>query len=174
MRTYLPEDADGLFEAVSGSRSHLSPWLNWVMHTTRPEHSLQFIKNSLHEQNMQESLALGIFYDGKIIGGVGMHNWMREVKKAQVGYWIVKDFEGKGIISECLEYFNTFLFEKTGLNKIEIHFFVANKRSGKVATRLGFTIEGILRQNAVRNGIAEDVVVAGMLKGEWESRQKAM
>jgi ribosomal-protein-serine acetyltransferase len=167
LRTYEVDDAPALFDAVNQSRSHLHPWLTWVDKATKPEHSLQFIQQSLHELNMQESLALGIFYDAQIIGGVGMHNRDLQTKRAQVGYWISKEYEGKGIIHKCLQEFIKFLFEKIGLNKIEIHFIPANKRSAKVASHLGCKIEGIIRQSIIRNGIAQDVVIAGLLKSEW-------
>lgn len=167
LRTYVREDADALFAAVNGMRAHLGPWLDWVGYTTKPEHSLQFIQDSLHQLEMQEALAMGIFYDGVIIGGIGMHQWDHRVKKAQIGYWLSKDHEGKGIVTESLKHFFDFLFGKIGLNKIEIHFVAANKRSAKVAERMGCQIEGLLRQSAVRNGSVENVVIAGLLKTEW-------
>ena len=52
------------------------------------------------------------------------------------------------------------------MNKIEIHFVRTNERSAKIAERLGFKIEGIIRQSTIRNGMPEDVVVAGLLKSE--------
>ena len=171
LRSWLTDDADELFLAVNNSRQHLGPWLNWVQHTTKMEHSLQFIKYSQQALDNQESLALGIFFDGKVIGGIGMHQWNHSVKKAQIGYWISKEFEGKGIITNTLKVFIRFLFEKTGLNKIEIHFSPANKRSAKVAEKLGAKVEGIIRQSAVRNGITEDVVITGILKSEWQVKR---
>jgi len=167
LRTYQVDDADGLFIAINNSRKHLHTWLEWVDKTTKQEHSLQFIQQSLHQLNMQETLALGIFYNGKIIGGVGMHHWDQQVKRAQVGYWISKEHEGKGIISKSLLKFIDHLFEKIGLNKIEIHFVPANKRSANVARRLAFKTEGIIRQSVMRNGMPDDIVVAGLLKSEY-------
>src|SRR5262249_36999655 len=152
LRSYKVEDAQELFHAVNGSRGHLKPWLNWVDKTTKPEHSLQFIQQSIHQLNTQEALALGIFFNDKIIGGIGMHHWDLETKKAQLGYWISKEQEGRGIMNNCLVRFVDFLFEKIALNKIEIHFIPANKRSAKVAERLGFKVEGIIRQSHLRNG----------------------
>ena len=167
LRTYDEGDAAALFSIVNAERSHLSHWLDWVSHTTKQEHSLQFIKQSVHQANMQEALALGIFRDGEIIGGVGMHAWDHAVKRAQLGYWIKKDAEGQGIVKDSIKEFIAFLFEKAGLNKVEIHFSPANKRSAKVAERLGFRIEGVLRQSTLRNGLPDDVVVTGLLKSEW-------
>ena len=172
MRSYEPNDAQDLFNAVNNSRAHLHPWLDWVDKTTKPEHSLQFIQQSLHQLHTQEGLALGIFVDKKIIGAVGMHKWEQPVKKAQIGYWISKENEGKGIMLRCLSRFVDFLFDKIGLNKIEIHFVPDNTRSAKVAERLGFKLEGVIRQSCLRNGVPEDIVIAGLLKDEWKRKSR--
>lgn len=166
LRTYREEDAAALFDAVNNSRAHLAPWLDWVAKTTKPEHSLQFIKQSLHEQHNQESLAMGIFYNGAIVGGIGMHKWDQPTRRAQIGYWLAKEHEGKGIVTRCAARLADHLFDVIGLNKIELHFVPANKRSAKVAERLGCRIEGIIRQSILRNGMPEDIVVTGLLKSE--------
>ena len=167
LRSYQLEDANELFRSVNESRLHLRPWLIWVDSTIKPEHSLQFIQQSLVQQNNQEALALGIFHNRKIIGGIGMHQWSHSLEKAQLGYWLSKDYEGRGILHNCMLRFIDFLFEKVGLNKIEIHFIPANKRSAAVAERLGFKIEGIIRDSYIVNGNFTDLVVTGLLKSEW-------
>lgn len=169
LRSYSVEDAQELFDVVNNSRKYLHPWLTWVDKTTKPEHSLQFIQQSIHQQDMQEALALGIFYEGRIIGGIGMHAWDLNTKRAQIGYWISEGYEGKGIITKSLKKFAAFLFDNLGLNKIEIHFVPANKRSAKVAEKLGCKIEGVIRQSIMRNGMPEDIVVTGLLKSEWKA-----
>ncbi len=168
LRSYELEDANNLFSAVDKSRQHLRHWLNWVDKTTKPEHTLQFLQQAMQQQHSQEGLALGIFYKRKIIGGIGMHHWDHTIKKAQLGYWISKEYEGKGIIHECLLRFIDFLFNKVGLNKVEVHFIPENTRSSKVAESLGFKIEGIIRQSHYHNGGLEDIIIAGLLKTEWK------
>src|SRR5579871_1333431 len=93
LRTYTAEDALPLFDAVCRARQHLHPWLPWVDTTTRLEHSQHFIQQALQQLKAQEALALGIFYDGQIIGGIGMHQWEHSLKRAQVGYWIAREYE---------------------------------------------------------------------------------
>lgn len=172
LRSLEPSDAQELFIAVNESREHLSPWFPWVTMTTKPEHSLQFIQQSMTLLDNQEGIVLGIMHNRKLIGSMGMHNWNHDLKKAQLGYWISKDFENRGIIHVCLKSFIDFLFAKTGLNKIEIHFMVANERSAAVAKRLGFKIEGVIRQSYIIHGAYHDVVVTGLLKTEWPGLPK--
>jgi ribosomal-protein-serine acetyltransferase len=172
MRTLEAEDAQELFVVVDRYRQHLRPWLNWVDGNTSVEHTLQFIHLTLQQQESQEGLVLGIFSEGRIIGELGMHNWNHSLKKAQIGYWLTADHEGKSILYKCLTKFLDFLFESVGLNKIEIHFVPQNKRSGKVAERLGCKIEGLLRQSYLRNGNLEDLVIAGLLRTDWQVLKK--
>ena len=166
VRSFEVTDAQELFDTIDASRKHLHPWLNWVSKTTKPEQSLEFIQRSLQKAHDQEGLDLALVYNGKIIGGIGMHAWEHDTRRAQIGYWISAEHEGKGIVAKSLSGFTGFLFDKIGLNKIEIHFVQTNARSARIAARLGFRIEGIIRQSIIRNGMLEDVIVAGLLKGE--------
>ncbi len=170
MRTYQLEDAPELFRAIQSSRQHLRPWFDWVDQTKKVEHSQQYIQQSIVQMQYQESISMGIFYDRQLIGSLSMHKWDHSVKRAQLGYWLCKEYEGKGILQQCITRFADFLFDKCGLNKIEIHFIPSNIRSAKVAAGLGFKTEGVLRQSSLRNGQLEDVVITGLMKQEWKKR----
>ncbi len=169
LRTWQTEDAEALFEAIHKDRQHLSPWLAWVATTTRPEHTLEFIKTSQAQIRDQEALPLGIFNNGNIIGSTGMHNWCRDTNRAQIGYWIDREHEGKGIVTRSLTALINYLFGNVGLNKVEIHFIKTNVRSARLAARLGFQTEGIIRNSVLNNGMAEDLIITGMLRNEWQA-----
>ncbi len=171
LRSLQPDDAPALFKAVDESRQHLRKWMRWVDVTTKQDHILQFIQRTQQQQHNQTALELGIVNNRQIIGGIGMHDWDHTLKKAQLGYWIRPEYEGKGIVTQCLTRFVDFLFEKPGLNKIEIHFMTTNKRSAAVAERLGFRIEGIIRQSYFMNGKLEDLAITGLLKNEWKDNR---
>lgn len=172
LRSYKPEDAADLFRCVDRSRQHLRPFLNWVDQTTQVEHSLQFIQMSLAQQNAGEGLALGIFLqqEPRLIGGIGLHHWHQAEQRAQIGYWIAKEFEGRGLMTRSARRLVEFAFRKLGLNKVEIHCLARNTRSLALARRLGFQTEGCIRQS-YRSvaGALEDVIISGMLRQEWEA-----
>ena len=170
LRSFQPGDEQELFAVVDASRSYLRQWLPWVDATQSPEHSLQFIHQTVIDQNNQSGLTMGIFYQNRIIGSMGMHQRDHNLNKAQLGYWIAQDYEGKGIINKCLQGFIGFLFGKVGLNKLEIQFVVNNQRSAKVAERLGFKLEGVLRDSHLMNGSYKDIAVTGLLKSEWKQQ----
>ena len=170
LRSYKPEDAAELFRCINQSRAHLRTFLAWVDGTTRQEHSLQFIQDAIAQQAAGQGLALGIFLQQErtLIGGIGMHKWNHDLKLAQVGYWIVKDYEGKGLMYRSALRFLDFLFHKIGLNKVEMHIVPQNTRSIALAGQLGAKTEGVIRQSLRIGGRLEDVIVTGILYTEWE------
>ena len=168
LKSYQRGDEKALYDAVDGSRAHLEAWLPWVRGTNSPADSLDFIEHCIHQADSQSELVLGIRTGGRIIGSIGMHQWDHGTKRAQLGYWISLEYEGRGIVKQCLSRFIDFLFQNAGLNKLEIHFTAANKRSARVAESLGFKVEGVIRQAHLRNGLTEDLVMTGLLKTEWK------
>lgn len=171
LRSYKPEDATELFRCINESRAHLRQHLAWVDGTTRPEHSMHFIQTAIAQAAAGEAVPLGIFLQEsrQLIGGIGLQYWNKDVKRGQVGYWIAKSYEGRGLMGRSAERFLDFLFRKMGLNKIEMHIVPHNSRSLHLAERLGAKTEGILRQSIRINGELEDVVVTGILRSEWEA-----
>ncbi len=167
LRSYQPEDAAGLFCIIDANRSHLRPWLSWVDAARNQAHSLSFIHDCAQEQREQRGLALGIFRQGQLIGTIGMHDWNHDLRKASIGYWLIKAEEGKGIVQQCARRFIRFLFESLDLNKLEIHHLPGNTRSAKVAGALGFRTEGILRDSLLLHGSYQDRVITGLLRREW-------
>lgn len=170
LRTYSPEDAPTLFHTVDANRNHLRRWFSWVDATRQAEHSLSFILKSRQEQEEQNGLALGIFHDGQLAGGIGMHDWDHSLRKAAIGYWLAREAEGKGIMHQCARTFIAFLFDSLHLNKLEIHHLPDNTRSAKTAQLLGFRTEGVLRDHLLINGSYHDMVVTGLLRREWTAK----
>lgn len=172
LNTYAPADAPALFNTIDKNRNYLRTWLEWVDHTKKEDQSLDFIYGAQMQLQQQTGLALGIFLSGVLIGGIGMHDWDHNLQKAEIGYWLDKDHQGLGIMQNCAAAFIDYLFTRLRLNKIEIRFHPANDRSAAVAKRLGFTVEGILRDAQNRNGLLQDVVVTGLLRREWLVRKQ--
>lgn len=166
LRNYKEEDAPALYAAVEANRAHLRPWLLWVDGTQKEEHSLEYIRAARQEQEDQQSIAMGIFRGETLIGGLGMHQWDRRLRKAQLGYWLVKEEEGRGVMTRCAGAFLDYLFGQLDMNKIELHYLPGNSRSAATAQRLGFRVEGMLRDSFYINGALQDLVIAGLLKRE--------
>ncbi len=54
------------------------------------------------------------------------------------------------------------------LNKVGLEVFSFNKAAIKCYKKLGFIVEGTLRQELFRAGKYHDVIIMGLLREEWE------
>ena len=88
---------------------------------------------------------------------------------AEVGYWLDAGFEGRGLVTRAVTAVLDHAFGPLGLHRVELQTTTNNTRSRRVAERLGFTQEGVLREAAAFPGERRDVVVHGLLAREWHS-----
>lgn len=71
----LFEEAHGaeLFHLIEGDRGHLRQWLPWVDYETSIEDSRRFVRHSLQRYLNNEGFELGIHYQGRLAGVIGLH-----------------------------------------------------------------------------------------------------
>ena len=85
--------------------------------------------------------------------------------KCELAYFIDKDFEGQGIVTEAIKKSQQIAFEELGLNKVFCKVDIANLASCKAAEKAGLVQEGILRQEyKMSDGSFVDVVYYGIVK----------
>ncbi|MEH6941314.1 GNAT family N-acetyltransferase [Bacillus sp. JJ722] len=89
--------------------------------------------------------------------------------KGELGYWIGKDYWGKGYASEAVRRIIRFGFAELNLNKIWASAISRNKASIKVLEKANLQKEGTLKQNRLLLGNYEDVDVYGLLKVEYKN-----
>ena len=84
-------------------------------------------------------LVVGIFMDGEVVGGSGLHR-RRGPGVLEIGYWVHVDHVGKGIATETSAMLTTAAFTVPGIERVEIHHDKANVASAGIPRRLGFTL----------------------------------
>ncbi len=162
-------DAEEIFVLTDKNRKYLRPWLPWVDKTLTPEDTKHYIEGEIENFKNKTGADFGIWYEGKWVGSMGYHSINISDKKAAIGYWLGEEFTGKGIMTECVKAIIKYGFEELGLNRIEIECSTLNEKSRAIPERLGFTMEGKLRQGHIVNGVATDDYMFSLLKGEWSS-----
>lgn len=102
----------------------------------------------------------------KLIGAIGIH--LDKVHlKAEIGYWIGKDFWNKGFVTEAVREIIRFGFQDLGLNKIYATHFPHNPASGKIMQNCGMKLEATLKQEYFKNGKPLDVLKYSVLKQDF-------
>lgn len=74
---------------------------------------------------------------------------------------------GQGLGREALEGLLRLAFERLRLRRVGAQIYAFNARSLRLFEGAGFRREGVLRGNVVKDGVAHDEVVLGLLREEW-------
>lgn len=111
-------------------------------------------------------LEWGVTEQGRdeVIGTCAFANWMREHRRAEIGFGLRRDRWGEGIMSEVLPALVRFGFAEMGLHRIEADVDPRNTRSIRALERLGFVRDGYLRERYYVNGEWQDSVLFGLLE----------
>jgi ribosomal-protein-serine acetyltransferase len=170
LRFLEESDADELYAAIDANRAYLAPWLPWAERET-PQDALEFIRLTRRQIAENNGFQTGIVCDGHIIGVVGFHGVQWDHGSTSLGYWLVADQQGGGIMTSAVRALVDHAFGTWNLNRVEIQAAVDNVRSRAIPERLGFTEEGI-RRAAERIGERYlDMVVYSVLASEWTSAE---
>lgn len=169
LRPYVDEDAEEIYSAVKANYDHLHPFLHWVVPEYSVEMAKEFIEQSQKDSAEKKRQGFGIFYQNKLIGSIGFNKFDWKCRKTEIGYWLAKDFSGKGVITKACKVLINYAFDELQMNRIEIRCATENVRSRAIPERLGFKLEGILRQALWRHTRLYDDAIYGLLKEDWNS-----
>jgi RimJ/RimL family protein N-acetyltransferase len=82
---------------------------------------------------------------------------------AEVGYWAAPGARGRGVVTEAVRRLCRWAFEELGLQRVEWLAYVGNDASRRVAEKVGFRPEGLLRSALVQRGRRHDAWIGGLL-----------
>jgi ribosomal-protein-alanine N-acetyltransferase len=88
-----------------------------------------------------------IFY-----GAVGLYYLNSELKKAELGFWLMPEFWGKGIITESLLLAIDYGFQKMHLKRMEAEVETENRMSIRVMKKLQFVYQRTKKDCEIKNG----------------------
>ncbi len=90
--------------------------------------------------------------DGKFMGAGGLNDLTKVHKKAEIGFWLLKENWGKGIMKEAMSVIFDYAFNVIGLHRIEGYVESDNVKCKKAVRKLNFVLEGTMRDYEVKNG----------------------
>jgi ribosomal-protein-serine acetyltransferase len=141
-------DGSELWEAVDSSRWHLERWLPWVPFNTSPEASLRYAEACAvdWDQGRAARFAMRDRQSGELIGVVGLDSCVHLHRSCELGYWLRREWTGRGLMTEAADACVRFAFDRMGMHRIRCAAATDNVPSLRVIGRLGFRFEGIARQ----------------------------
>lgn len=149
-----PRAGDGpmINEAVHESFAELSPWMLWARQLPTVEQSEAFARDGAVRYNNGSSAELLMLHreTGRFIGATGMPRIDWNLPGFEIGYWCRTKETGKGYVTESTWWLSKALFE-LGARRVEIRMDDLNRRSWRVAERLGFTFQSLQKGDLIGN-----------------------
>ncbi|HYA54051.1 MAG TPA: GNAT family N-acetyltransferase [Thermoplasmata archaeon] len=94
--------------------------------------------------------------DDALLGGVGLHQFDGAGSRAEVGYWLGREYRGQGYAAEAVNVLLRVAFRELRLHRVEARIFPGNRSSQELARRCGFRYEGRLRHEVQKDGRWQD------------------
>lgn len=85
-------------------------------------------------------------------GAGGLNSLSKEHKKAEIGFWLLTDFWGQGIMTEAMPLICDYGFKQLGLHRIEGIVESDNIICKNAMKKLLFEYEGTMRDCEIKNG----------------------
>ena len=158
--------AKAIFEMVDHNRNHLRVWLPFVDKMQSIEFAENFVKGTIKRNKAGIEHAFVIFENKQAIGRIGVYKIDHQNRIGEIGYWIVENSQGKGIITKVCKVMIDFCFNDLDLNRIEIKCATAKLRSKAIPEKLGFSKEGVIRQGELVHGEFIDLALYSLLKSD--------
>ena len=99
------------------------------------------------------------------IGGIGLV-FGEDVHShtAELGYWLGEPYWGKGIMSRVVVSFTAYTFQEYPVSRIFAEPYLDNEASRRVLEKAGFSLEGVMRRNVIKDGLIQDQALYALLK----------
>jgi len=91
--------------------------------------------------------------------------------RGEIGYALARDAWGQGVMQEAMAAVVAYAFESFGLHRLEADTDPRNAASRRLLERLGFTLEGTLRERWRVGDEISDTAFYGLLHSEWQARR---
>ncbi len=163
-------------DAIRVSLPDLNQWLPWARTDYNPADTAAFLRESSmawkEDRAWDYSIRLRNDPD-RHIGNISFWTVSKLGKIFEIGYWVRSDETGRGYCTEAVERILGEGFNHLSYHKAVLRIAVGNNPSDRVAEKLGFTREGILREELLIRGNWVDHSHWSLLDREYRASRRA-
>ncbi len=163
LRPWLLADAGDLAAALN-DRQVLDNLRDGLPFPYTPADARAFISAML-AADPRRTFAFAIVAEGRAVGGMGVFRQENiHFRTAEMGYYIARPYWGRGLATSAVRQACEHIFQTTDILRIFAQPLARNTASCRVLEKAGFSLEGVLRQNAVKNGQVQDMKLYARLR----------
>jgi ribosomal-protein-serine acetyltransferase len=172
LRRFTRRDVNSVTEAVQNSLAALNEWLPWAHPGYRKEDAISYIKDSAEAWKEGRAYDYAIRRKGNTrrhLGNISIWPVSRLTRTGEIGYWIRTDETAQGLATEATAALVRVGFDDLGFHKLTLRIAIGNRPSERVAEKLGFSREGVLREELLIRGRWVDHTLFSLLEREYHS-----
>lgn len=98
------------------------------------------------KKKMSDNMRFIIEIDSALAGCVGVHKIVSG-HKAEIGYWLAKEYWGRGLMTEVVKVVTKYAIKKFGLKRVYAGVYSYNPASMRVLEKAGYQLEGIEKKS---------------------------
>lgn len=137
---------------------------------TNDEEALEHFKmiDEKIENNLGINWAITLKGNTKLIGIIGHYRIQPENHRCEIGYMILPQYNGQGIVTEAIKPVLEYGFDALNMHSIEAVIDPENVASERVLQKNGFIKEAHILENELWNGKFWDTVIYSLLKKNFK------
>lgn len=163
IRAWCIDDAHALAEILNNKKIHDN--LRDGLPYPYTEKDAEEYISAMLSADKNKSFAFAIVCDGKVAGSVSVFRRDNIHRKTgELGYYLGEKYWNKGVTTAAVKAICKLVFENSDIIRIFAEPFARNAPSCRVLEKAGFVCEGVLKCDAVKNGVVEDVKIYALLK----------
>jgi ribosomal-protein-alanine N-acetyltransferase len=172
LREIVPADAEDLFHIFSDEET-MRYWSCLPYTSVDQAHRLIEGLAKVRLAGAGINWAITLRGDERLIGKCGYNEWRKAHRRGDVSYIVAREKRGMGVVSEALGAMLDYGFDHMNLHSVEAGVTPGNEASTRMLQRLGFRLEGHLRENFLTDRGFVDSLIYSMLRSDWESARGA-
>jgi N-acetyltransferase len=145
-------------------------WANFPGDRTDPTLHLRHLVNGLldMERGQQYAFCVQMRHNEQIAGVTRLTHLDPVNRQLEVGSWLHPDFWRSGINTEAKFLLLRYCFEQLDIVRVQFRTDVQNHRSRQALEKLGAVMEGVFRNERIRDdGTTRDAVFYSIIDAEW-------
>lgn len=149
IRMPMPGDGKKVWAALQASMKELQPWMPFAQKEQTEQEVESNIRDAYVKFLGRQDLRFLVFLreSGEFVVSSGLHRINWSIPKFEIGYWIDSRYSGQGYVTEAVQGLSDFAFKELNARRVEIRCDAENTKSRAVPERLGYTLEGILKND---------------------------
>lgn len=162
LRQWTKDDSKALSNLMNqADRSYLSNGLPYPY----TDENANWWLNMVADKDGKDGLYRAVVVDGNIVGMVSVEKKSDVYEKdADISYLLMTEYWGKGITTQAVQELCEEAFEKLDIIRITGSVFGKNEASKKVLTKVGFVLEGVMKNAVYKNDRVMDLCHYGLYK----------